>query len=170
MELVGMEAPQDLFSIFGEIWLAYRRDGPSEESRLPLDIPGFAIRCLLPLFLFDFLLERRCKAVLSIYNGIRHAFPELAGFVRELLFYWGNDLRYGVERIKVDQKVFLLEIKAISQMAGHTMKRDKQKLLRRAGCQAYSKPCLASSLRPALERLCLEHPLSSSWYRYLDHM
>jgi hypothetical protein len=31
MELVGMEAPQDLFSIFGEIWLAYRRDGPSED-------------------------------------------------------------------------------------------------------------------------------------------
>ena len=71
-----METLERLFTILGQIWLADRRNGSCEESRLPLLVSCFAFRSLLSLLLFNLGLQVCSHAVLFAYYGLCDAIPE----------------------------------------------------------------------------------------------
>lgn len=109
LELVHMQAFQDVLPILCQIWLSNWCCCACEEPRLPFDIPGLAIRRLLALSLFQLLLQLRSEVVLFTQNRLSNARPEFARLVGKLIIDRWYEFGNGEQWVEIYKEDFLLE-------------------------------------------------------------
>lgn len=99
-----LETDENLLTLVGELGVAGRSGGASEEARRPFDISGLPVSRFLTLTLLKLLFLCRGFGVLPADNGFGDTVPEFARLVGQLLFGRRDDLLDREQRVDVDEK------------------------------------------------------------------
>lgn len=99
-----LETDENLLTLVGELGVAGRSGGASEEARRPFDISGLPVSRFLTLTLLKLLFLCRGFGVLPADNGFGDTVPEFARLVGQLLFGRRDDLLDRKQRVDVDEK------------------------------------------------------------------
>lgn len=99
-----LKADEDLLALVGELGVAGRSGGASEEARRPFDISGLPISRFLTLTLLKLLFLCSGLGVLPADNGFGDGVPEFTRLVGQLLLGRRDDLVDREQRVDVDEK------------------------------------------------------------------